>query len=113
MDGPKRRRNFGRGEDAAGLVGVGESHDTGSRPAFGRREQRLVCELGPDLNGIDDQVTQFDPVRAIVVDLHPFANDRIALVDFIDQVEAQRGKKLTDEEADALIARAKEIINNL
>ena len=32
---------------------------------------------------------------------------------FINQVEAQRGKKLTDEEADALIAAAQWIIDNL
>ena len=32
---------------------------------------------------------------------------------FINKVEAQRGKKLTDEEADALIEAAQAIIDNL
>ncbi len=35
------------------------------------------------------------------------------LGDFIDYVEAQRGKKLTNEEADALIAAAQAIIDNI
>jgi hypothetical protein len=35
------------------------------------------------------------------------------LESFINQVEAQRGKKLTDEEADALIEAAQEIIDSI
>lgn len=32
---------------------------------------------------------------------------------FINQVEAQRGKKITDEQADELIADAQRIIDNI
>jgi len=32
---------------------------------------------------------------------------------FINQIEAQRGKKITDEEADTLIAEAQRIIDSI
>jgi PKD repeat protein len=64
------------------------------------------------LDGIENSlVSKMDNAIKSISNDRPSASGQLGA--FINEVEAQRGKELTDEEADALIAMAQWIIDNL